>query len=115
MSDDPLRPLADEADLDAACAAPVAVLLKHSPWCGTSLLAMRRVRAFAERHPDIPVYVLDVVGQRPLSQGITHRVGVPHESPQAIVLRAGDVAWHASHGEVTVDALEREAAARPAG
>lgn len=51
---------------------------------------------------------IDVIGARPLSRAIAAELGVRHESPQAIRL-APDlaVAWHASHGDVTREALEK--------
>jgi bacillithiol system protein YtxJ len=49
--------------------------------------------------------LVDVIRQRPLSREIAARLGIPHESPQVIVIRGGTVRWHASHYEVTADAL----------
>lgn len=57
------------------------------------------------RRPGIPVYFVDVLAQRPLSQRIAVALGIRHESPQAIMLQAGTPVWHASHSEVTADAL----------
>jgi bacillithiol system protein YtxJ len=59
-------------------------------------------------HPEVPVYWVDVKGQRPLSQEIAARLGITHESPQAILLRAGAPVWHDSHFGVTAEAIARE-------
>jgi len=56
-------------------------------------------------HPAIPVYLVDVIAQRPLSREIAARLGIRHESPQVIVLRNGAVAWHGSHSDVSAEAL----------
>ena len=85
----------------------MAVLYKHSPVCGLSMRARRQVRRFLEAHPDLPVYVVDVIRQRELSREIEECTGIRHESPQAIVLRGGDPAWHGSHRAVTEEALTR--------
>ena len=56
-------------------------------------------------HPAVPVYLVDVITQRPLSRAIAAHLGIRHESPQAILFREGRVTWHASHDDVTVAAL----------
>jgi thioredoxin 1 len=59
-------------------------------------------------HPEVPVYWVDVKGQRPLSREIADRLRITHESPQAILLRAGTSVWHDSHFGVTAEAIARE-------
>lgn len=102
-------PLRDEDDLESVLGASIAVLYKHSPLCGLSTIAAREVRAFSDARPDVPVYLLDVIRERNLSREVERRLGIRHESPQAFVLRDGDVAWHGSHRSVTEEALVREA------
>lgn len=83
------------------------VLYKHSPACGICQWTREHMEAFARTHPDVPVYWLDVLEQRPLSQEAARRLGVPHASPQAIVVKEGTPSWDASHMGVTADAVER--------
>jgi thioredoxin 1 len=104
---DTLRPLRSEEDLDKALQEPIAVLYKHSPWCGLSSGAQVEVQQFAASHPEVPVYMVDVVGNRALSGLIAERVGIKHESPQAIVVEQGRAVWDASHFRVSCDRLER--------
>ena len=106
------REVPDAAALEAAIGGPRAVLFKHSTRCPVSAYVIDEVMEFAEDHPEWPVYVLNVIEQRPLSNEAAERLGVRHESPQAFVLRHGRVHWHGSHNEVTADALRR--AIRPA-
>ncbi|HYW32618.1 MAG TPA: monothiol bacilliredoxin BrxC family protein, partial [Gemmatimonas sp.] len=47
---------------------PLSVLYKHSPACSISAGAMLEVQAFAREHPDVPVFVVDVLGQQSLSR-----------------------------------------------
>jgi bacillithiol system protein YtxJ len=61
-----------------------------------------------DEHPDVPVCLVDVIGQRPLSREIAGRLSIAHESPQAILLRSGTPVWHASHFGVTAEAMARE-------
>ena len=99
------RDLARPEALDAALAAPLALVFKHSPICPVSTRAAREVASFAENHPEVPVFQVDVVGDRPVSQELAARLGVRHESPQAILLVTGRPVWHDSHGGVTAAAL----------
>jgi len=107
-------PLASTGDLDRACAEPLAVLYKHSPRCGVCIAAEREVRYFAEGHPAIPVYWLDVVRDRTLSELAATRTAVPHESPQIILLVAGRTTWAVSHWEIRALDLEEQLARVPA-
>ena len=68
-------PLTAPGDLDAALAAPLAVVYKHSPRCGVCIAAEREVRHFARGHPDVPVYWLDVVAHQGLALEVASRRG----------------------------------------
>lgn len=95
----------DQPTLEAALTADEAVLYKHSPICGSSLLAFGEMRRFADGHPGTPVYLIDVIAARPLSEAAAERLHVTHESPQVILVRKGAAVWSASHRAVKADAL----------
>ena len=101
-----MHPIVTEADLIPLLAAPLAVLYKHSPICPTSGVAYEEMLAFRRRSP-VPVFLVDVIKHRPLSRALAERIGVVHESPQAIVLRDGVAAWHRSHYDIQADTLAR--------
>ena len=88
--------------------ADVAVLFKQSPVCWISAMATVAVQQFAQAHPEMPVYTLDVLAQRELSRRLARELRIAHESPQIIVLRRGTPEWHASHLQITTERL-REA------
>ncbi len=113
MSHKGMIPVREESDLDALWQEPRAVLYKHSPLCGLSAVAARQVSAFGADHADVPVYIVDVIRSRSLSRDVERRLDVRHESPQAFVLRRGEVAWHASHTAITRDALAGAVEAAP--
>ncbi len=73
------------------------LIFKHSPLCGTSAFAYEEVARFAEEQEQVPVYIVDVIGQRSLSQHIASRLGVTHQSPQLIVVDHGKAVWVKSH------------------
>ena len=104
---DAFRRIQSEDDLGRLLGEPIAVLYKHSPWCGLSSGAQVEVQQFAASHPEIPVYMIDVVGDRPLSRSAAERLAIQHESPQAILIEAGKAVWDASHFRVSCDRIER--------
>jgi bacillithiol system protein YtxJ len=62
---------------------------------------MEELQIFAAGDPDVPVHVVDVRKQRALSQKTSDYFGIPHESPQVIIIRDGTPVWHASHFGIT--------------
>lgn len=101
----PLASLEDfERALDHSEREPV-VVFKHSSTCPISAGADASVRPLSD---DVPVYRLVVQQARDVSQQVAQTTGVQHESPQALVLRDREVAFDASHGRVTADALRAQ-------
>jgi bacillithiol system protein YtxJ len=100
-----VRKLEREEDLEAVLAAELTLIYKHSPRCAQSLFALNQIKGFAEMCAEVPVYMVDVVINRDVSNAVALRVGVPHESPQVILLRRSEPIWHASHGGVRAKAI----------
>lgn len=84
-------------ELDEALASERALIYKHSSRCELSAVAEREVEAFVENFPDAPVYFIDVIADRMISDSVESRLRLRHESPQVILVEAGDVVLHASH------------------
>jgi bacillithiol system protein YtxJ len=80
-------------------------IFKHSSRCNVSSIAKLRL----EDHWDpslssnSQVYLLDVIGQRTLSQEIASHFAVYHESPQILLIENGECTHEASHFDITVD------------
>jgi bacillithiol system protein YtxJ len=100
-----MQKIATEAELATVLAEPLAVVYKHSPICPTSGMAYEEIRSLRRLHGDVPVYLVDVVHSRHLSRAISERVGIPHASPQAIILQSGIPAWHGSHFDLRADEM----------
>ena len=103
-----IREMKTEADLASALEDDLAVLYKHSPYCGLSSMARQEVSFFVQGNPDVTVYQVDVIHARSLSQHIASLFEIEHESPQVILLRAGRPVFDASHRGVSAHALEAE-------
>ncbi|MEE2790329.1 MAG: bacillithiol system redox-active protein YtxJ [Acidobacteriota bacterium] len=104
-----LRNIDDRTTLDEALGNPRAVLYKHSTRCPVSAYVFEDVRNFAESHPNWKVYVLRVIEQRALSDEVTARLTVAHQSPQVFIIKDGDCVWNASHSDITEQALSQQA------
>ena len=107
----PLVPLHDVASLDAAMAEsqdhPV-LLFKHSRHCGVSCDALDELRSHIDgRIPgEVSYKMITVQSHRPVSDAAAQRLGIRHETPQAILLRGGKAVWNASHFRITADHLD---------
>lgn len=80
---------------------------KHSLTCGISDAAWREFAAFAGTRLAGPARfcLIEIQPARPVSQALADRVAVRHKSPQAILVRAGEAVWHASHWDITTKNL----------
>lgn len=103
-----MKRLQHQTQVDALLEEKVVVLFKHSTQCAISDTAYEDVSSFESKNPDVPVYLIDVIEDRPLAQYVTERVGVAHESPQLILLQEGRVVWHASHFDLAGEALDQQ-------
>lgn len=106
-----LTPLNDVQSLDAAiaesCERPV-LLFKHSRFCGVSCEALDELESHIEGASGGTAYkMITVQTHRPLSDAVTERLGLRHETPQAILLRDGKVIWNASHFRITANQLDQ--------
>ena len=106
----PLHALSDLDELDAAIAEsrqrPV-LLFKHSRTCGVSCEALDELHAHVEDSRGAASYkLITVQSHRQLSNEASLRLGVRHETPQAILLRDGRPVWTASHFRITKRQLD---------
>lgn len=106
-----LKTLSELSELDAAIAEsrerPV-LLFKHSRTCGISHEALDELQMHLSRDSATAAYkLITVQSHRRLSDEAAVRLGVRHETPQAILLRDGRPVWKASHFRITADHLDR--------
>ncbi len=81
-------------------------IFKHSTRCSISSEAYGQVERFASDVPAAPVHVVLVIENRATSSAVAEKLGVPHASPQAILVEGGVARWHSSHWEITKKSLE---------
>ena len=78
------------------------VIFKHSNACGISASAYREMEKL-----DDQVHLLEVQSARDVSRELADLTGIPHETPQVIVLKDGKAVWNASHFDVKAGAVRQ--------
>lgn len=71
------------------------ILFKHSTRCMVSKMALRSFES--DFSGGIPAYFVDLIQYRDLSNHISSITGVHHQSPQVLIIKKGEVTYHASH------------------
>lgn len=113
--DQALTPLRGIDELDQALTeshlTPV-LLFKHSHTCGISAEALDELRAHLEEHyrpqsSGVKYAIVTVQTHRDVSNAIATRLGIRHETPQAILVRGGRAIWTASHFRVNAEELKK--------
>jgi bacillithiol system protein YtxJ len=106
-----LTHLSDLDMLEAALAESVerpVLLFKHSRTCGISCEALDELHAhLRDAGTGASYMMITVQSHRGVSDHIATRLGVRHETPQAIVIRGGRPIWNASHFRITADEISR--------
>ena len=107
-----LMPLHDVESVDAAIAEsrerPV-LLFKHSRYCGVSCEALDELQSHIDSQPSraVAYRMVTVQTHRSVSDAISQRLGIRHETPQAILLRDGKPVWNASHFRINSRQLDQ--------
>ena len=77
------------------------VLFKHSHKCGTSTWVLREFQQMLEGLDcSFDFELINVFDKRPLSNELARVLDIPHQSPQVLILKNGQVVDHASHGDI---------------
>ena len=99
----------DELDqLLAGSGSRPLLLFKHSYSCGTSAEALDELLTHLADHDGRARFaIVTVQTSRALSNAISVRLGIRHETPQALLVRGGRVLWSASHFRVTAEEIRR--------
>ncbi len=98
-----IKELATNDDLtalfDRSFSEPI-FFFKHSLTCGISSVVLDDVREL-----DAEIHIVVVQRSRTLSNEIEAKLGVRHESPQAIVVSQGRAIYSASHYDISSDEI----------
>jgi bacillithiol system protein YtxJ len=81
-----------------------SIIFKHSTRCSISLMAKRRFEMDWESLPDnVPVYFLDLIKHRDISNQVAEDFQVHHQSPQLLLIKDGECILDQSHSSVSLE------------
>ena len=84
------------------------LLFKHSLTCPISSRAFQEFQTYLEAPDSRVAYkLITVQTARQVSGGAAERLGVTHQSPQAILVKNGVSVWDASHYNITSESLSQ--------
>ncbi|MGQ0829835.1 MAG: bacillithiol system redox-active protein YtxJ [Bacteroidota bacterium] len=84
------------------------LVFKHSTRCSLSDIALNRLeRTWKLPSEELPVYFLDLIAYRALSNEIASRYAVIHESPQVLIIKNGKCIYTGSHSGISFDGIRR--------
>lgn len=103
-------PLTEQSQLDQIATHStnrVQLIFKHSTRCSISVMAKNRL----DRSPGndlLDCYYLDLLQYRSISNAVSERFMVHHESPQVIVIRNNECIYDESHNAIDWDEIVKE-------
>lgn len=77
------------------------VLFKHSTRCSISQMALNRITSAWKDSDGFVFCYLDLLKHRNISDMISTKYGITHESPQLLLVRKGECIYNASHNAIT--------------
>lgn len=82
-------------------------IYKHSTRCNICTDAFEVIEdTFGKDVQNLPpVYYLDLLSLRSISNEIEERLNVVHQSPQLILVKNGAAVWHMSHWKITKESI----------
>jgi bacillithiol system protein YtxJ len=86
-----------------------SVIFMHSTRCSVSMMAKKRFEQEWDSIPEgTPVYFLDLISFRDISNKIAEQFNVHHESPQMLLIKNGECIYETSHGEISAEDLAEQ-------
>ncbi|MBW6482622.1 MAG: bacillithiol system redox-active protein YtxJ [Vicingaceae bacterium] len=83
------------------------VVFKHSTRCAISIMAKSRLAFSWDFDEKLPIYYLDLIQYRNLSNQIADEFLVEHQSPQLLLIKNGKCIYHASHNGISVKDIKK--------
>jgi bacillithiol system protein YtxJ len=100
-----LSSISDLEDADKLSFDNDVLLFKHSTTCSISHMAKMRLESSWNLSDRLIPYYLDLKTYRNVSDTISEKYHVHHESPQVIIIRKGECIYDASHLDITIEEI----------
>jgi bacillithiol system protein YtxJ len=78
-----------------------AIFFKHSTRCSISSMALNRFENDWKEDAEGTLYFIDLIKNRDVSNALSEKADVYHQSPQAIVLKDKKAIYDASHSSIS--------------
>jgi|SRR6185295_14064208 len=82
------------------------LLFKHSTRCSISSMALNRLERNLKVSDSLPIYLLDLLDHRSVSQHIAERYQIEHQSPQVLLIKDGKCIYNSSHSEINASDIQ---------
>lgn len=99
-----IQSLADLEQANQQSHSQSILIFKHSTRCSISSAALGRMQRGWDNQT-APVYYLDLIKHRDISNAIAQQYDIEHQSPQVLVIKDGKCIQHASHFDISPDAF----------
>lgn len=77
------------------------IFFKHSTSCSVSRMVLKQFEKEYNGGDIFSLQFVDLLNYREISNNIAERLQVQHESPQLILIKNGQVLYHASHSDIS--------------
>lgn len=78
---------------------PIAIF-KHSTRCGISRMVLKKFENDFDRATKVTMYFLDLLAYRDISNAISEKFAITHQSPQLLLIKEGKAVYDASHSDI---------------
>ena len=82
-------------------------IFKHSTRCVISSMVKTRLVGAWNFQDELPIYYLDLIQFRALSNQIADELSVEHQSPQLLLIKNGKCIYHTSHNGISVSEIKQ--------
>lgn len=102
-----LNNLSQLAEIDLLSQEKPVIIFKHSTRCSISSMVFNRFeKNYKTQNQDqLPVYYLDLLSYRNISNEIAAKYGVEHQSPQTLLIKNGKCIHDASHTDIELSEI----------
>ncbi|MBN8691796.1 MAG: bacillithiol system redox-active protein YtxJ [Bacteroidetes bacterium] len=93
------------SEIDELSKIQPVMVFKHSTRCSISNMALSRVESKWKDDYNLKAFYLDLLSHRDVSDAISSRYKVTHQSPQAMLIVNGICTAHQSHSGINISEL----------
>lgn len=81
------------------------LIFKHSTRCGISRMVLKKLESTFNPNYKVTPYFLDLLAYRAISDAVSEKFNVVHQSPQLLVIKGGKSVYDVSHDAIDAVAL----------